>query len=152
MCIVVNITGALFAISPTFLACLAVIVGIVWPSWVSEFWLRLQEFTEETRARGRGDDYYSQSSTTTNSGGSGNSINTARLLGRYDKNKYHFYKRSDGTKQFYRTGQSLFSVPKRKDKDDSNAIWPWNKEKKTVRKPVNPWGALGSLVKDKNNN
>ena len=138
--IAVNITGALFTISPTFLACLAIIAGVVWPSWVSEFWQRLQELTEETRARGRGDDYESPPNKRGN-------INTSRLLGRYDKNRYHYYRRTDGTKQFYRTGKSLFTFSKRKEKDENALTWPWNREKK---QPVNPWGALGDLMKGQN--
>jgi hypothetical protein len=34
--VAVNITGALFAISPTFLTIAALCVGLIWPSWVSE--------------------------------------------------------------------------------------------------------------------
>jgi hypothetical protein len=43
-------------------------------------------------------------------------INAAKLLGRYDKGKYHFFKRLDGTKRYYRTGQpsSLFGGGRKK--------------------------------------
>ena len=84
---------------------LAVLAGIVWRSWVPEFVQRLKLLTDETRARGRGEiggiTQYPSSS-------SNNATNTARLLGRYDKSKYHYYKRPDGSKQFYRTGQSIY--------------------------------------------
>ena len=107
---------------------LAVLAGIVWRSWVPEFVQRLKLLTDETRARGRGEiggiTQYPSSS-------SNNATNTARLLGRYDKSKYHYYKRPDGSKQFYRTGQSIFTIQKKKDNKKQNLPWPFtNKNEK----------------------
>jgi hypothetical protein len=80
--IAIHLTGALFAISPAFLALLAVVVGVVWPTWVTELFHRIRELTQEIRARGRGEDY--SSSTSSSSSGSRlpstntkSSINTA---------------------------------------------------------------------------
>jgi hypothetical protein len=140
--IAINITGALFAISPPLLTGLAILLGIAWPSWVSELLDRIRLLSEETRARGRGDDFQP----------SNNSINTAKLLGRYDKSKYSYYRRSDGTKKYYRTGQSTFTLhpsPKQKQQKESSLLpWPWgSSESKKKRQPSNPWGLLGGLIK-----
>jgi hypothetical protein len=138
--ITVNILGALFAISPTFLALLAVGVGIAWPSWVSELVARVNTLVVETRARGRGEE-------TPLTESSFQPLNTARLLGRYDKTKYHFFRRSDGTKRYYRTGQSLFQGRRKAEKETSsksastNFAWPWTKPQRVRRQPgKEQWG------------
>jgi hypothetical protein len=134
--VAINITGALFAISAPLLTLMAALVGIVWPSWVPELVERLKLLTEETRARGRGDENYSPISF--------NSMNTAKLLGRYDKSKYHYYKRPDGSKQYYRTGQSYFRFAN-SDKTEPKVLqWPWNQKGKEQKAPN---GSLGALWK-----
>lgn len=140
----VNVTGALFAISPTFLAILAIGVGIAWPSWVSELLGRVQTLGAETRARGRGEE-----TTDTESLLSTSTTNTAKLLGRYDKSRYHYYKRMDGTKRYYRTGQALFrgrnKKPTAKAKSNKPVLtWPWTKPQKVKRPPAKEqWGLFG---------
>lgn len=140
--VAINITGALFAISAPLLTLMAALMGIVWPSWVPELVERLKLLTEETRARGRGDENYSPASF--------NSMNTAKLLGRYDKSKYHYYKRPDGSKQYYRTGQSYFRF-QNSDKTEQKALpWPWNQKSKEQKHPLDPWGLFGNARKGKN--
>jgi hypothetical protein len=148
--IAVNITGALFAISPTFLAILAVAVGIAWPSWLSELTNRLNALSLETRARGRGDDSALQQLLATAT----RDTNTAKLLGRYDKEKYHYFRREDGTKRYYRTGQSLFTGRRKKTAPKiqkttamlvpgtaNTFAWPWSKPQRVRRPPgKEQWG------------
>ncbi len=137
--IAVNITGALFAISPMIMGLFAIGVGVAWPSWVSELVARINTLIIETRARGRGEDTAVTDFTL-------QQLNTARLLGRYDKSKYHFFRREDGTKRFYRTGQSLFKVT-RKEKQASKSstalAWPWTKPQRLRRHPgKEQWGVF----------
>jgi hypothetical protein len=109
--IAVNLTGALFAISPSLLSFLAAIVGIAWPTWTSEFFDRVALFTQETRARGRGD--------------------TTPSSTRVDKSKYHYFIRDNGKKRYYRTGRPWFGSPsnektRKKDrKNTSSEGWDW---------------------------
>ena len=137
--IVVNMIGAVFAISPSFLALLAVLVGFVWPTWASELFERIRLLTEETRARGRGEDYFPTMPT----------LNTAKILGRYDKSRYHYYKRPDGSKKYYRTGQGWFgrstTSPKKGSSPSEALSWPWRTEtKKQKREPQKEqWGLFG---------
>jgi hypothetical protein len=135
----VYMIGALFAISPPFLAVLAVLVGFVWPTWASELFERVRLLTEETRARGRGEDFFPTTLT----------LNTAKILGRYDKSRYHYYKRPDGSKKYYRTGQGWFGrsiTSPQKGSSSSDALsWPWRIEtKKQKRQPQKEqWGLFG---------
>jgi hypothetical protein len=83
-------------------------------------------------------------------------MNTARLLGRYDKKRYHYFKRPDGTKRYYRTGQSLvFSRKQQRQQDDSkmNNMFPWANPKKTKRRNKNTdenWGLFVAEFKANN--
>ena len=159
--ITVSITGALFTISPAFLFLSAVVVGIVWPSWVAELLLRLQELGDETRARGRGEEVNIRLPTLGSGGGGGGgrrkTLNTARLLGRYDKTKYSYFKRPDGTKRYYRTGQSIFKRKEEQPQDGNkiNALFPWKttNKKKSKRRAKNSnenWGLLSRFQSNNN--
>lgn len=145
--IAVNICGALFAISQTFVFLVAVSIGVIWPSWVPELAVRVGEVLEETRARGRGDEDYASSSRSTNY--KENKVNTAKLLKRYDKNKYHYFSRPDGSKRYYRTGQSIFgrsssSNNNKKKSDDKLSLWPWKaREKQRRATGQEQWGIFG---------
>jgi hypothetical protein len=167
--IAIHLTGALFAISPAFLALLAVVVGIVWPTWVTELVHRIRELTHEIRARGRGEDGSSSATSLLPSTNTKSSVNTAKLLGRYDKGKYHYFKRLDGTKRYYRTGQSIFAGggkplnSKKNDKQKSTTntntaalgqrLWPWSRTETKQRTPgKEQWGIFGSSFGNNNNN
>jgi len=52
----VNVVGAIFAISPTLLCSMAILIGVAWPTWVTELYDRTERFITETRARGRGEE------------------------------------------------------------------------------------------------
>jgi len=135
----INAMGALYAISAPLLTVLAVVLGIIWPSWVPELAARLQDQIDETRARGRGDEDYVSSRTS--------SINMARVLGRYDKKKYHYYKRSDGSKQYYRTGQSYFRFGTKENEE--RLAFPWKRKRANKKQPpIHPWGIFGSSSKN----
>ena len=147
----VTVTGALFALSPTLLVVLAMGVGVAWPSWVPELLERIEALGVETRARGRGEEDSDQAVSSLLSRAS--ATNTARLLGRYDKSRYHYYRRPDGSKRYYRTGQSLFRgrtkatvmVDTKTTNGKKTALaWPWTKPQKTRRPPQNEqWGLFG---------
>lgn len=92
----VSVTGALYSISPFFLAFIAIMVGVIWPSWVSEFYDRTSRFLDDTRARGRGEEPTSNV--------------FSQLTGRYDKSKFHYYVTMDGKKRYYRTGKPVFFI------------------------------------------
>lgn len=99
----VNLTGALFTISPLFLSILACVVGITWPSWAAEFVNRLGQFVDDTRSRGRGE--------------------VPRIRSSSDKSRYHYYVRDNGKKRYYRTGQPWFR--RETDKGKQKKKWPW---------------------------
>lgn len=122
----VYLTGAVFAISPSFLGLLAITTGILWPTWPQEFTDRLRRFTEETRARGRGEQPPQN--------------DPAPLVRRYDRSRYSYYIGLDGKKRFYRVGQPLFGPAATKQKK-SDSLFPWQKpqEDKTKSKLTWPW-------------
>jgi hypothetical protein len=107
----VNLTGALFAISPSLLSFLAILVGVVWPTWASEFYERLTLFAQEASARGRGD--------------------LKAVKRKVDKSKYHYFVRDDGSKRYYRVGRPWFEPQqandkrKKKDQKASDGGWDW---------------------------
>ena len=102
----VNLLGAIFSISPPFLFSAAALFGLIWPTWATELVARLRFLVDETRARGRGEGDRGRSPSSTGIRMTSSPVvNAARLLGRYDKNKYHYYRRLDGSKRYYRTGQ-----------------------------------------------
>ena len=113
-----SVTGALFSISPLFLGFLAVLVGVVWPSWVTELFDRTSRFFEDTRAKGRGEDLVPGT--------------FSQLSGRFDKSRYHYYVNLNGKKRYYRTGNPPLSKggtkeDKRKAHKPS-ANWPWQSQ------------------------
>jgi hypothetical protein len=109
----VSVTGALYSISPLFLAFLAISVGVIWPSWVSEFYDRTSRFLDDTRAKGRGEEVRSNV--------------FSQLTGRYDKSKYHYYVTMDGKKRYYRTGKPVFSIAQTQEerKRKLSKKFPW---------------------------
>lgn len=108
--IAVNVTGALFAISPLFLACFAVVLGVAWPTWLAEFVQRMQEFLQETRARGRGDVYNMESGVGSNKLFGRQQRRDAQrrrpLRTRYDRSRFHYYIQADGKRRWHRTRSS----------------------------------------------
>lgn len=99
--------GVLFAVAPMVLGLLAITTGVLFPSWLSGAFEQLTSLVEETRARGRGE----QEVTPSSSRSSRRSLLSGGKLkkgdGKFDKNRYHFFVRDDGTKKWYRTGQPL---------------------------------------------
>jgi hypothetical protein len=53
--ITVYLVGSLFAIAPVLLGSLAVVSGLVWPTWIPEFLERVREQLDDLRAQGRGE-------------------------------------------------------------------------------------------------
>ncbi len=94
----VNVVGAMFAIAPSVLGALALISGLIWPNWVSEAYQKLKDVVDESRARGRGE---------TNTAGKKKSRGNKGPL--MDRKNFGFFVQDDGRKQWYRTGQSIFS-------------------------------------------
>ena len=123
--IAVNITGALFAISPALLATIAVVIGMAWPSWVSELTNRLKDLTLETRARGRGE-----------------------TVAHTAADNYYFFQRKESPKrQSFLTGQRSSSSSnnnaKKKTKTTTSPsfAWPWSKPQRVRRPPCKEqWG------------
>jgi hypothetical protein len=111
----VSVTGVLFSISPVFLALIAILVGVIWPSWFSEFSDRTSRFLDDTRARGRGEE-----PSTSNV--------FSQLTGRYDKSRFHYYITMDGKKRYYRTGKPFFSNSAQREEERKRKLskkWPW---------------------------
>ncbi len=97
----VNIGGALFSISPVFSNLLAVLMAIIRPSWVSDIFPRVRERGAGTYGKGR--------IVSSISSPMSPAFNTPNFLRRYDRRRYHYFMRLDGTKRYYRTGQSMVS-------------------------------------------
>ena len=115
--VAVNIAGALYAISPPFLTLLAVGIGLVWPTWFPELWERCRRLSDETRARGRGEEQPEQ-----------------RQARSVDKSKYHYYVDRNGKKKYYRVTQTpLFR--QQEDAQQKGFRWPWQKPVEPKRGP-----------------
>ena len=149
----VNLTGTLFSVSPALLGVVAVVLGgVVWPTWFSEWLSRVSAFFEETKAKGRGEEFgqllrntLPGSGTKTKSRNS--SLPTGRgdptlrpntpvawsFGGKKDKERYHFYRRSDGSKRWYRAGRnpwdaksSLSNLFGQKKQEEERPWWSLN--------------------------
>jgi hypothetical protein len=141
----VNAIGAMFAISPHLLNLWAVLFAIVWPSWTSEVYDRTAGWVDEIKAKGR-DPLPEQDrslmdptwewiqtvfgggpipvSTTTSLRSSSRPPLHFFLFRRYDKNRYHYYRRVDGTRRYYRTGNPLFGRPDNRGTATISTITP----------------------------
>lgn len=100
----VNIFGALFSISPGFSNFLAVLVAVIWPSWALNTLMRIRNQSAEIGSRAAAGQRADSTKPLT-----GSSFNAPDFMRRYDRNIFHYYTRSDGTKKYYRTGQSMAS-------------------------------------------
>lgn len=119
--IAVNITGALFTLSPTFLGIIAIFLGLVWPTWFPELLDRTRRLTEDTRAKGRGDETKERQSKKGTRG--------------VDKNRYSFYITRDGKKRYYRVTQTpLFR--QRQNEVKQGFRWPWQKPEEPKRPSI----------------
>ncbi|KAL3902398.1 MAG: hypothetical protein SGILL_010837 [Bacillariaceae sp.] len=103
---VVNIGGAMFSISPVFSNLLAIVTAVLWPSGALDMLSRIRNPASERLARRRN---------------ANDPINNSMQLApdfmrRYDRKRFHFFERSDGTKRYYRTGQSMVASRKNKNK------------------------------------
>lgn len=117
--VAVNIAGALFTISPTFLMLLSVVVGLVWPTWFPELWERCRRLAQDTRARGRGEDEKDP-------------VQSTRGV---DKSRYNFYLDRNGKKKYYRVTQApLFR--QRQEARPKGFGWPWQKPPEPERKSL----------------
>ena len=139
LCVLVNLSGALFSNSPALLSLCALAVGLAWPAWPGEAVDQLQGFWEDTRARGRGEDPATRTSSSSTSSLSPPQlpsmpswtkapIQKARKKAKaltVDKSRYHFYRDLNGKKRYYRVGRSWFGT--RKQTEEKR--WPWQSEK-----------------------
>ena len=133
--IALNIFHSLFAIvSPTILTVSAVVVGIIWPTWITELFSRMQQVGEEIRARGRGEKLSSSIASR---------ANTAKSwLGLNNRNNDYFV-RWDGTRGYYKnvkrkpsTTSSWFNMPWNKEKSTNKSRYSWsNNRQQQVRRP-----------------
>ena len=107
--VAVNIVGAMFAITPSLLGVLAVLLGMIWPNWVGAAYQRIRELVDDTRAIGRGEK---------------KKVITAKAktpkakVPLIDKNNFSYFIKENGRKQWYRTGQSMFSKFEEKESDN----------------------------------
>jgi hypothetical protein len=122
--LVVNLMGALFAISPQLLSILAVGASVAWPTWPAEVCERASSYLAETRARGRGEEEPSAPS--------------MPILS-FDKTRYNYFTRKNGRKRYFRSGKPWFAPtmkkpdsmewPWQKQKDSDSIEWPWQNQK-----------------------
>jgi hypothetical protein len=102
--VTVSMVGAMFAIAPKVLGLGAIAAGMIWPTWVPEFLERFKSLLDEFKAKGRGEDFQAESGIPT----------ALSQFGIYDKKRYYFYRRQDGSKRWYRTGRPAFRSDKNK--------------------------------------
>lgn len=96
--VTVSLIGAMFAIAPKVLGFLAIATGVIWPTWVPEFLERFKSLLDEFKAKGRGEEFQGESGNPT----------ALSQFGIYDKKRYYYYRRKDGSKRWYRTGRPAF--------------------------------------------
>ena len=106
--VAVNITGALYTISPPFLMLLAIGLGLVWPTWFPELWDRCSRLSDETRARGRGEERAER-----------------RPMRNVDRGKYHYYVDRNRKKKYYRVTPNL--PFRRQQLSETGIRLPWRK-------------------------
>lgn len=100
--VTVTLVGALFTLSPLGLAALATVFGFFWPTWISTLLDRVgtQSVAQPLDTKPK----------------------AAMIVPRrpqrptrkplwYDQRKYHYFRRSDGSSQFYRVGQPGWFTP-----------------------------------------
>ena len=115
-----HMTRALFRLSPILLSVLAVLFGLVWPSWWPELVARLSGFVDETRTRGRCD-------VTSNVNRSVSSRTSTVNSPEWGKIQYGDYiMRADGTRRYF----FKWFRPTRHDVDArrkrmEHQLWPW---------------------------
>lgn len=115
--VAVNIAGALYTLSPSFLMFLAIVVSLVWPTWFPELLDRCRLLAEETRARGRGEDE-----------------REAPSRRGVDRSRYHYYINRDGRKKYYRVAQS--PILQKRVPEEKRFRWPWQKPQEPKRVPL----------------
>ncbi|KAG7366489.1 hypothetical protein IV203_029159 [Nitzschia inconspicua] len=129
---VVNIGGALFSISPGFSNCLAVLIAVASPSRALNLLLGIRIQGADSTDRSVG----------------GASFNAPDFMRRYDRKMFYYYTRSDGTKKYYRTGQStVASKTSKRVQRENSSIFSFNSffQKKSSAKLGDGW--LGTLRK-----
>lgn len=139
--VTVTMVGAIYALAPKFLAIVAVFTGVVWPTWVAELFDRVKLLLDEFKARGRGEQMEVETK----------SPSPLARFNIYDKNRYFFYRREDGSKRWYRTGRPAFRGEERTrdggllggTTDDKRKKQTTGKKKNSSKR--NPqWGLFGS--------
>ncbi|KAL3922449.1 MAG: hypothetical protein SGILL_002202 [Bacillariaceae sp.] len=140
----VNIGGALFSISPVFSNLLAILTAVLWPSGALDLLSRVRSPASERISRSRKAMDPSSSS-----------LSTPNFLKRYDRNKYSFFIRPDGTRRYYRAGQSMApTAEKHKSGKKSSAgsyfnNYFWNPNTGNSKNaPTYPWWDFRHLTGD----
>merc|ERR1712038_2054869 len=108
----VNFIGILFALAPYLLGLVAIIIGCVFPNFVGESVQQIQDVLAETRASGRGEKHTRKKSKPKKT-----SIIDNLWV---DRNKFSYFLRKDGTKQWYRIVRS------NKEKNDNGIGSPFD--------------------------
>jgi len=100
--VAVNIIGTFFAASPSLLGLIALVAGALRPNWIDETLQEVMEILDQAKARGRGEkrDY--------------SKIQTRKESKSINRKPLHYFVKTDGTKRWYRTGQSTFFIRKGK--------------------------------------
>ena len=114
--VTVSMVGSMYAIAPRFLGLLAIATGVIWPTWVPELWDRIQLLTAEFAATGRGETVDLVDGSTR----SGIPTLLSQQFGLYDKKRYYYYQRQDGSRRWYRTGQPAFRSDAKARADATN--------------------------------
>jgi len=106
----VTMVGSMYVIALRFLGLVAIATGdgVIWPTWVPELWDRIKLLTAEFAATGRGEEIQLSDSTSR----LGIPTSLSQQFGLYDKKRYSYYQRQDGSRQWYRTGQPAFRSEK----------------------------------------
>lgn len=127
-----NLTGVLFSVSPALLGVAAVVLGgVVWPTWFSEWLGRVASFLDDTKAMGRGEDLgellrktlpgpSNKKKMASSSLPKGRGEPTSRpesspafswpFGDKKEKDRYSYYRRSDGSKRWYRAGRNPWDL------------------------------------------
>jgi hypothetical protein len=96
--VIVSMVGAIFSVAPKLLGLVAIMTGLIWPTWVPELVDRFSSLLDEFKTKGRGEEYPVESGIPT----------ALSQFGMYDKKRYFYYRRENGNKKWYRTGRPAF--------------------------------------------
>jgi len=142
--IAVNLLGSLYTISAPFVAIIATVLGLIWPTWIAELIDRIRQFGDDIMARGRG----GKRKVPTRRGSS-KAPATKSSLFTPSPNLRKDKKAALQNKKRMERKRKAELRRKRKQKENAGVLFPWERTEKSRRTPgKEQWGIFGRPVRN----